>query len=370
MNNEPVTLVEAAATRVRDPVTGRSVWLAKMVQDIRFEDDVLSMTLSFQAQHGADDQSGIEAALCANLTALGYAGTVDIKRRVATPGPAKARQSVPGMGKADGIQPHGGPIETKTIPGVKHVIAVVSGKGGVGKSTISTNLAVALRKKGLKIGLLDADIYGPSLPIMMNVTNRPMRNDKGQIIPLSSYGVRCLSIGMLVEPEQAVMWRGPMVMNAIRQFLQETAWDDLDVLVVDMPPGTGDAQFSVIQGVDLSGALIVTTPQSVATADAIRGVAMFKRLNVPLLGIVENMAYYQLPDGTKDYVFGDGGGKDVAERFETPLLAQFPLQTSLRKSGDQGLPAALGADAVADAFSSLADQVMGALDVTPTLEPI
>jgi ATP-binding protein involved in chromosome partitioning len=370
MSEEPVTLVEAAATRVRDPVSGRSVWLAKMVQDVEFADDVLSMTLSFQAQHGADDQSGIEAALCANLTALGFDGTVDIKRRVATPAPTKPRQSVPGMGKRDGIQPHGGPIETKSIAGVKHVIAVFSGKGGVGKSTVSTNLAVALRKKGLKVGLLDADIYGPSLPIMMNISNRPMRNDKGQIVPPTSYGVRCLSIGMLVDTDQAVMWRGPMVMNAIRQFLQETAWGELDVLVVDMPPGTGDAQFSVIQGVDLSGALIVTTPQPVALADAIRGVGMFQRLNVPLLGIVENMAYYQLPDGTKDFIFGEGGGKEVAERFDTPLLAQLPLQTSLRKSCDQGLPAALGADAIAGAFTSLAGKVMANLDVTPTLEPI
>ena len=366
MSESPETLVEAAATRVRDPVTGRSVWLAKMVRNVSVDDDTMVMTVAFQAEHSPDDQKGIEAALRANLSALGHAGPVEIKRIVGTPAPAKSRQRVPGMENRGGVQPHGGPIHKQRIEGVKHVIAVASGKGGVGKSTVSTNLAVALRKQGLSVGLLDADIYGPSLPTMMNVSNRPMVDDQRRIVPPTSYGVRCVSVGMLVDENEAIIWRGPMVMNLIRQFLQQTAWGELDVLVVDLPPGTGDAQLTLIQGVDLSGALIVTTPQPVALADAVRGIAMFNKLDVPLLGLVENMAWYELPDGTRDYVFGQDGGKNTADRYETPLLAQFPLQTSLRKSGDSGLPAALGDDAVAEAFASLAKQVVQRLD---TLRP-
>lgn len=367
MSDDPTTLVEAAATRVRDPVTGRSVWLSKMVRDVTHDDGALGMVLAFQAEHTPDDQKGIEAALRANLGALGWTGEIQIQRIVGTPAPARPREAVPGM-SGGGVQPHGGPIRKQRIEGVTHVIAVASGKGGVGKSTVSTNLAVALRQKGLNVGLLDADIYGPSLPTMMNVTNRPMVDEERRIIPPTSYGVRCLSAGMLVEEHEAIIWRGPMVMNLIRQFLQQARWGHLDVLVVDMPPGTGDAQLTLIQGVDLSGAVVVTTPQQVALADAVRGISMFTKLGVPLLGMVENMAWYELPDGERDYIFGEGGGQRTAERYEVPLLAQIPLVTSLRRSADQGLPAALGKDSVAEAFGDLADAVIEQLAARSTTQ--
>jgi ATP-binding protein involved in chromosome partitioning len=238
------------------------------------------------------------------------------------------------------------------------VIAVASGKGGVGKSTVSTNLAVALRRLGHAVGLLDADIYGPSVPIMMNVHVKPMLDqDTRRILPVVSYGVRCLSMGMLVDADEAMIWRGPMVMGALRQFLQEARWDGLDYLVVDLPPGTGDAQLTLIQAVDLAGAVVVTTPQEVALGDAIRGITMFRKLEVPLLGLVENMAYYELPDGTRDYVFGEGGGARVAQRFETDLLGQVPLRSAIRQGGDQGLPAALGQGPDAEVFLQIAKQI-------------
>lgn len=361
MSTDPTTLVEAAATRVRDPISGRSVWLAKMVRDPRFDGTTLSVELAFGPDHGAQDRHGIEAAFKANLEALGFEGPVELRRTEVKPPPAAPRDKVPGM-SGGGVQPHGGPIQKMRLPGIRHIVAVASGKGGVGKSTVATNLAVALARQGLQVGLMDADVYGPSLPIMMNVTNRPMVDEQRRIVPPLSYGVRCLSAGLLVAEHEAIIWRGPMVMNLIRQFLQQTAWGELDVLVVDLPPGTGDAQLTLIQAVELSGAVIVTTPQDVALADAIRGITMFRKLDVPLLGLVENMAWYALPDGTRDYVFGEGGGVRCAEQHETEVLAQVPLQTALRRSGDQGLPAALGDGPVADAFGGLAARVWEKLE--------
>jgi ATP-binding protein involved in chromosome partitioning len=260
------------------------------------------------------------------------------------------------------MAPHGGPIQKKQIPGVKRVIAVASGKGGVGKSTVATNLAVGLRKSGWDVGLLDADIYGPSLPRMMNVGSRPFTNERKQLVPVLSYGVRCVSVGLLVDESEAMIWRGPMIMGLIRQFLQDTDWGELDCLVIDLPPGTGDAQLTLIQAVDLTGAVIVTTPQDVALADAVRGVTMFNKLSVPILGLVENMAYYALPDGTRDHVFGVDGGKRLAEREGVPLLGEIPLQTSIRKGGDSGLPAVLGQDPVGAAFQAMADAVRAQLE--------
>jgi ATP-binding protein involved in chromosome partitioning len=240
---------------------------------------------------------------------------------------------------------------------VRHVIAVASGKGGVGKSTVSTNVAVALRREGYSVGLLDADVYGPSIPTMMNVSSRPMVDEAQRILPVPAYGVRCLSMGMLVESHEAMIWRGPMVMGVIRQFLQDTLWGELDFLIIDLPPGTGDTQLTLIQAVDLAGAVIVTTPQKVALDDAVRGISMFRKLDVPLLGVVENMAYYPLPDGERDYVFGRDGGRRVAEQFETVLLGSIPLQTRIRRAGDDGLPAALGEDEAAESFRDIARQI-------------
>jgi ATP-binding protein involved in chromosome partitioning len=271
--------------------------------------------------------------------------------------PAKPQDPVKGM-SGPGMQAHGGPIQKKPLEGVKHVIAIASGKGGVGKSTVSTNLAVALNRLGHSVGLLDADIYGPSVPTMMNVHERPMA-DAGtrKILPIPAHGVKCLSMGMLVDPEEAMIWRGPMVMGAVRQFLQDASWAGTDYLLIDLPPGTGDAQLTLIQAVDLSGAIVVTTPQPVALADAVRGITMFRKLDVPLLGVVENMAWYELPDGTRDYVFGQDGGKRTAQKYDTELLGQIPLRSALRAAGDEGTPIALGSSPTAEMFLSVARRV-------------
>jgi ATP-binding protein involved in chromosome partitioning len=366
---DPLRMVQPAATRVRDPLSGRSVWLAGMVQNAHVDGDRLAFDLVFQPEHVAGDRRAIQEALIANLRGVGFEGQVvpNIVERAAVhqPKPAgkarvelggKASDPVRGM-SGPGIAPHGGPIVEKSIPGVRHIVAVASGKGGVGKSTVSTNLAVALRLQGLRVGLLDADVYGPSLPVMMNLNTRPLMGPDKRVIPPESYGVRCLSMGLLVDADEAMIWRGPMVMGVVRQFLQQTDWGELDVLLVDLPPGTGDAQLTLVQAVKLTGAVIVTTPQEVALADCIRGIQMFRKLDVPLLGVVENMAYYQLPDGTKDHVFGEGGGRRTAAAHDTELLAEVPLRSSIRRGGDAGLPAALGSDPSAETFKALAARV-------------
>ncbi|MBW2254376.1 MAG: Mrp/NBP35 family ATP-binding protein [Deltaproteobacteria bacterium] len=360
---DPLPLLEPAATRVRDPVSGRSVWLARLVRDARVDAGVLTIDMVYGPQHNDAHRQGIGAALVENLRGLGWEGEVVLRVGEETPEPTPKEDPVKGM-SGGGVMPHGGPVVEQEIEGVKHVVVVSSAKGGVGKSTIATNLAVALSQLGHPTGLMDADLYGPSVPRMMNVTNAPMVDDDQHIIPPSSYGVRCLSVGMLVPEEEAVIWRGPLVMNVLRQFLQQTQWGELDYLVVDLPPGTGDAQLTLVQGCKVAGAIVVTTPQEVALADAVRGIIMFDKLDVPVLGLVENMSWYELPDGRRDHVFGEDGGKRLALRHQLDLLGQIPLQTSLRKSGDEGLPAALGDDAIALAFKDLAMRVVEKLPVT------
>jgi ATP-binding protein involved in chromosome partitioning len=238
------------------------------------------------------------------------------------------------------------------LSGVKNVIAVVSGKGGVGKSTISANLALALAEGGASVGLMDADIYGPSVPIMFGVRGeRPMMKDvngKGVIIPLEKFGIKLMSIGLLVDEKNAVVWRGPMASSAIKQFVTEVDWGELDYLIIDMPPGTGDIHLTLMQTVPVTGAIIVTTPQSVALADAKKGIAMFgqAQINVPIIGLVENMAYFtpaELPDN-KYYLFGKEGGKKLADEYELSFLGQVPLVQSIREGGDEGIPAMVSND--------------------------
>jgi ATP-binding protein involved in chromosome partitioning len=225
------------------------------------------------------------------------------------------------------------------IPGVKHVVAVASGKGGVGKSTTACNLALGLQSLGLTVGILDADIYGPSMPKLFGLHGKP-RVLEGRILePLDGYGVKVMSIGFMVDEEAAMIWRGPMVMSAITQMLREVAWGELDVLVVDMPPGTGDAQLTMAQATPLAGAVIVSTPQDLALIDARRGVAMFKRVEVPILGIVENMATFVCPHcGTESHIFGHGGARKEAERLGVPFLGEVPLNMTLRETSDAGRP--------------------------------
>jgi len=252
------------------------------------------------------------------------------------------------------------------LPGVKNVIAVVSGKGGVGKSTVSANLALALAQGGASVGLMDADIYGPSVPIMFGVRGeRPQmmeREGKGVIVPLERYGIKLLSIGLLVDEKSAVVWRGPMVSNAVRQFVTDVFWDELDYLIIDMPPGTGDIHLTVMQVAPVTGVVVVTTPQDVALADAKRGIAMFSQaqMNVPIIGLVENMSYFtpaELP-GNKYYIFGKGGGKRLADEYDLPFLGQIPLVQSIREGGDIGVPVMMGDDEISKtAFSDFAGAV-------------
>ena len=255
--------------------------------------------------------------------------------------------------------------KSTVLPGVKNIIAVVSGKGGVGKSTVSANLALALAQGGATVGLMDADIYGPSVPIMFGVRGeRPMMTEvdgKGMIIPLERYGIKLLSIGLLVDEKNAVVWRGPMASSAIRQFITDVHWGELDYLVIDMPPGTGDIHLTLIQTAPVTGVVVVTTPQDVALADARKGIAMFgqAQMNVPIIGLVENMSYFtpaELP-GHKYYIFGKEGGKRLADEYDLPFLGQIPLVQNIREGGDIGVPVMMGDDEITkEAFKEFAKQ--------------
>jgi ATP-binding protein involved in chromosome partitioning len=230
------------------------------------------------------------------------------------------------------------PTATNKMAGIGRVVAVASGKGGVGKSTVSVNLACALAHLGLRVGLLDCDIYGPSIPLMMGVNAKPNVNEEEKLVPLESHGVRLMSMGFLVDPDQAVIWRGPMIQKTIQQFITQVAWGELDILLVDLPPGTGDAQLSLCQTVPLDGGVVVTTPQEASLGVVRKGIQMFNKVNVPLLGIVENMSYFTAPDGTRVEIFGHGGGKAEAERQKTLFLGEVPIFTAIREGGDNGLP--------------------------------
>ncbi len=251
------------------------------------------------------------------------------------------------------------------LPGVKNIVAIASGKGGVGKSTVTSNLAVALAKSGARVGLIDADIYGPSIPTMFNCESEQPHvkqvNGKNILIPIEQYGVKLMSIGFLAPPDSAVVWRGPMASSALKQFFGDADWGELDYLLIDLPPGTSDIHLTLVQTVPVTGAVIVTTPQKVALADATKGLAMFKQpqINVPVLGIIENMAYFtpkELPDN-KYYIFGKDGGKNLSEKYDVPLLGQIPLVQGIRESGDSGLPAVLKEGPASAAFQELAENL-------------
>jgi ATP-binding protein involved in chromosome partitioning len=251
------------------------------------------------------------------------------------------------------------------LPGVKNIVAIASGKGGVGKSTVTANLAVALARAGAKVAIIDADIYGPSMPTMFNCENEKPRvadvNGKSMISPIEQYGVKILSIGFLAPADGAIVWRGPMATSALKQFISDADWGELDYMLIDLPPGTSDIHLTLVQTVPVTGAVIVTTPQKVALADARRGLQMFKQggIDVPILGLVENMAYFtpeELPDN-KYYIFGEGGGKALAKEKDIPMLGEIPLVQSIRESGDSGHPAAMKDGVLGDAFRKLAENL-------------
>ena len=272
------------------------------------------------------------------------------------------------------VRTRGGVLDKAAIPGVSHVIAVAAGKGGVGKSTVAVNLAVALARDGARVGLLDADIYGPSVPLMMGVKGQQPEaatSPSGQpiMIPIEAYGIKMISVGFLVDDSQPVIWRGPMVSQLLRQFLYQVDWAPLDYLIIDMPPGTGDIALTLaqsLQNVGLTGAVTVTTPQNVATLDVLKSMEMFKKVNVPLLGIIENMAYFIAPDtGARYDIFGSGGAARLAEQIGIPLLGQIPLGISVREGGDSGRPAVISdmPDAYAEVFRDVARQLAARVSV-------
>ena len=284
-------------------------------------------------------------------------GAVSVALHLTSPNPEAAQQikaeserilkSLPGVNHVhvEVHQPAGGPAGPKSpfggqkgVPGVKRVVAIASGKGGVGKSTVSANLSCALRRLGAHVGLLDCDIYGPSIPLMMGVHERPTISPQEQLVPPQGHGVKVMSMGLLLTDEQPVIWRGPMIAKTIQQFLMAVEWGELDFLLVDLPPGTGDAQLSLCQTVPLDGGVIVTTPQEAALGVVRKGIAMFNKVNVPILGLVENMSYFTTPNGDRVEIFGHGGGQAEAGRQKVPFLGEIPIFKEIREGGDQGMP--------------------------------
>lgn len=329
-----------ALALVKDPATGRGIVDLKLVTDVAVDGGTVTITadsLSPLTVHREKLERDIRAAL----------DTVGGVTRAVVDLRAKVRAS--GAGRTD-AQP---------IKGVKNVIAVASGKGGVGKSTIAVNLAVSLVAAGARVGLLDADVYGPSMPLMMGVNERPLMRDN-KIVPLEAHGVKVMSIGFILDATKALIWRGPLVAQLINQFLNDVHWDDLDYLVLDLPPGTGDVQLTLVQKVPISGAIIVTTPQPVALADAVKGLKMFQEVKTPILGIVENMSWFTPPQSEERYpIFGEGGGQRTADENGVELLAQIPLEMAIREGGDAGEPLSLSqpASSTARAFMELAEKV-------------
>jgi len=317
-------------------------------------------TVRFVIEAPTADAARAMAAVrdAAELTVRRIEGVEQASVVLTAHGPAAPPKAPPSLRVGDHPTPgQGGPVK---VSGVERIVAIGSGKGGVGKSTVASNLAVALAREGRRVGLLDADIYGPSQPKMMGVSKRPSSPDGKTIIPLKSHGVTLMSIGLMVEPEKAVVWRGPMLMGALQQMLGQVAWGELDVLIIDLPPGTGDVQLTLCQRTQVTGALIVSTPQDVALMDARKAIDMFRTLNTPVLGLIENMSTYVCPNcGHEAHLFGHGGVRDEAERLGIPFLGEIPLSLDVRVAGDSGRPVALSDAPVAEAYGQLARRLVG-----------
>ena len=344
-------LILDALSHVRYPGTGKDIVSSGMVEDdIRISGNKVSFSIIFDKPNDPFAKSIIKAAESAILTYVGE--DVDIRGNISAKTPHVQQPSRP-------------------LPGVKNILAVSSGKGGVGKSTVAANLAMSLALKGYTVGLLDADIYGPSIPKMFGIEDaRPMGEEidgRQMILPIERYGIKILSIGFFIDPDNALIWRGGMASNAIKQLINDAAWGELDYFVIDLPPGTSDIHLTLVQELDFTGAIVVSTPQQVALADARKGLQMFQndKINVPILGLVENMAWFtpaEHPD-ERYYIFGREGCKQLAEERSVPLLAQIPLVQSICESGDAGAPIVVNQSSLtARAFDSLADAVIDRIE--------
>ncbi len=338
--------VRTALTHVMHPEMEKDLVTLDMIEDLIVQDSFITFTIDLPEKDPKLESKLKEMCEDAIRKFVDKDAVLDITTAVNI---SKFRNNedkgeFPGQGhrkKKEQQQEQG---DEEVLSGVKNIIAVASGKGGVGKSTVAVNLACGLARTGAKVGLLDTDIYGPSIPTMMDAHGRPNITTQKKLIPKEKYGVRFLSMGMLVDPDQAMIWRGPMVTSAVKQFMNEVEWGELDYMVLDLPPGTGDIQLTLVQTVPLTGAVIVSTPQDVALDDARKGVAMFKKVNVPVLGMVENMAYFipeDMPD-KKYYIFGKHGVRNLADRMGTNFLGEIPLEQKVRESSDDGKPIVLG----------------------------
>jgi ATP-binding protein involved in chromosome partitioning len=334
-------ILEALAT-VIDPETGMSVLDGGTIQGLVLKDGHAGFTVEVDPSRGAAAEPLRQA--CENAVAK-VAGILSVTAVLTA--------------HSEGEAPRQAPRPAAGLEGVAAVIAVASGKGGVGKSTVAVNLALALKAQGLKVGILDADVHGPSIPRLLGINQKPLGQD-GKYIPVEKFGIKAMSIGLLVSEDEATIWRGPLVQSVLTQMLDDGLWAPLDVLVVDMPPGTGDAQLAIAQHVPLKGAVIVSTPQDIALIDARRGIAMFKRTEVPVLGIIENMSTFVCPHcGHESHIFGHGGARETAEKMGETFLGEIPLNTSIRLTSDAGTPivAAAPDSPEARAFLLIAEQV-------------
>ncbi|MCS7090878.1 MAG: Mrp/NBP35 family ATP-binding protein [Verrucomicrobiota bacterium] len=341
--------IRNALRSVKYPGYSRDIVSFGLVQDIRVEGERVHVVLHLNSPNTEAGQR-IREESQALLESL--------------PG---VREAIVELIQPAASMPHAGPdpwAHQSRVPGVQRVLAVASGKGGVGKSTVAVNLACALQQLQRRVGLLDCDIYGPSIPLMMGVRERPTLSPREMLVPPVGHGVKLMSIGFLLEDDQPVIWRGPMIQKTIQQFLTVVEWGELDYLLVDLPPGTGDAQLSLCQSVPLDGGIIVTTPQAAAVGVVRKGIAMFQKVHVPIVGIIENMSYFQTPDGQRIEIFGHGGGQSEAARQGLPFLGEIPIYPEIREAGDRGLPVVVSTPhhPAAKGFIQIARTICNALE--------